>query len=209
MLEQWEFNKLLPISQSAGKCFKNARLKRPSLSAAALPSLSVCRPSWNSKLYKKKNWFCGFYVNCCHMSTASSSSVRLNSICAAHTYIYVYLCMYIFRIYLLSCCFYFPHSLRSVSPKTPHSTSIHRIPSAGSPHYYYYYYLFFFCFFRSVYGHSPAYSCFSDALFVFRLGRGRWHAQLKLTCLYRDLKDTKNHFSLPQLPPFFRRFSPI
>lgn len=147
MLEQWEFNKLLPISQSAGKCFKNARLKRPSLSAAALPSLSVCRPSWNSKLYKKKNWFCGFYVNCCHMSTASSSSVRLNSICAAHTYIYVYLCMYIFRIYLLSCCFYFPHSLRSVSPKTPHSTSIHRIPSAGSPHYYYYYYLFFFLFF--------------------------------------------------------------
>lgn len=147
MLEQWEFNKLLPISQSAGKCFKNARLKRPSLSAAALPSLSVCRPSWNSKLYKKKNWFCGFYVNYCHMSTASSSSVRLNSICAAHTYIYVYLCMYIFRIYLLSCCFYFPHSLRSVSPKTPHSTSIHRIPSAGSPHYYYYYYLFFFLFF--------------------------------------------------------------
>lgn len=100
MPEQWEFNKLLPISQSAGKCFKNARLKRPSLSAAALPSLSVCRPSWNSKLYKKKNWFCGFYVNCCHMSTASSSSVRLNSICAAHTYIYIYIYVCIFFGYI-------------------------------------------------------------------------------------------------------------
>lgn len=148
MLEQWEFNKLVPISQSAGKCFKNARLKRPSLSAAALPSLSVCRPSWNSKLYKKKKLVLRVLCKLLPYEHGQQQQRAPQfNMCCTHIYIYIYLCMYIFRIYLLSCCFYFPHSLRSVSPKTPHSSSIHRIPSAGSPHYYYYYYLFFFLFF--------------------------------------------------------------
>jgi len=152
MLEQWEFYKLLPISQSAGKCFKNARLKRPSLSTPALPSLFVYRPSWNLKLYKK-NWFCGFYVNCCHMSTARSS-VRPKALYIFLGYIVAFL-LFLFSSHVVVCVLF---RRRPHIPLRSPSDSKYRLSKI----------LLLFCFFRSVYEYSMPHSCFSGWFFFHR-----------------------------------------